>query len=178
MTSVTKAELRRAALERRAALPAAVRESLIARAPIEGAVLAKTYRSRVAAAYWPIRGEADPLPILAELGAAGLTTALPVVAGRGMPLVFRQWRPGDPLVAGPMGLKEPGAESPATEPDLLFVPLAAFDRAGHRIGYGAGFYDATLAALALKRPLAVGLAFSTQEVAAVPAQATTIRSRL
>jgi 5-formyltetrahydrofolate cyclo-ligase len=170
MTPSTKAELRRAALDRRAALPDELRRSFAARAAEAGMALARRHGSRIAAAYWPIRGEADPLPLLVALAAGGVTTALPVVEGRGRPLIFRRWRAGNPLMPGPMGLQEPSADSPATHPDLLFVPLAAFDRAGHRIGYGAGYYDATLAALAAKQPLAVGLAFSTQEVASIPAE--------
>jgi len=165
-----KAELRQAAVARRAAVTVDVRCTFASRAEKEGLALARKHQSRVAAAYWPIRGEADPLPLLAQLAAAGVTTALPVVAGRGQPLVFRHWRPGDPLLPGPMGLQEPSTESPETHPDLLFVPLVAFDRAGHRIGYGAGYYDATLATFAATRPLAIGLAFSAQEVAAIPAE--------
>jgi 5-formyltetrahydrofolate cyclo-ligase len=171
MTIRTKADLRRAALQRRAALPDEVRQAFAMRAGHEGLALARRYESRIAAAYWPIRDEADPLPLLAQLAAAGLTIALPVVAGPGQPLIFRQWPPSHPLVDAPLGLKEPARDSPATDPDLIFVPLAAFDRAGHRIGYGAGYYDATLAALAAKRPLAIGLAFSEQEVASIPAEA-------
>jgi 5-formyltetrahydrofolate cyclo-ligase len=165
-----KSDLRRAALERRAAVPQDVREAFAARAAREGLALAQWRGSRVAVAYWPIRGEADPLPLLAALAEAKIETALPVVAGRGKPLIFRAWRRGDPLVDGPLGLREPTPDSPAAEPDLLFVPLAAFDRAGHRLGYGAGYYDATLAGLRAKRPLAVGLAFSTQEVERIPAE--------
>jgi 5-formyltetrahydrofolate cyclo-ligase len=165
---VRKAELRRRALERRAAIPADTRQIFAARAAREGLALAKAQGSRIAAAYWPIRGEADPRPLLGTLAEAGLATALPVVVGRGRPLVFRLWRPGDPLIDGPLGLSQPAPSLPPAEPDLLFVPLAAFDRAGHRIGYGAGHYDATLAALAGKRPLTVGLAFSVQEIDAVP----------
>jgi 5-formyltetrahydrofolate cyclo-ligase len=171
MSADSKADLRRAALERRAAVPDEVRRAFARRAGEHGLALARRYESRIAAAYWPIRGEADPLPLLSQLAAAGVTTALPVVAGRGQPLIFRQWRPGDRLVTGPIGLREPAAESPASNPDLLFVPLAAFDRTGHRVGYGAGYYDATLAALAATRPLAIGLAFSEQEVALIPAEA-------
>jgi 5-formyltetrahydrofolate cyclo-ligase len=170
MSADAKADLRRAALERRASVLEVAREALASRAAEEGLALAQRHKSRIAAAYWPIRGEADPLPLVSALTAAGLTTALPVIAGRGKPLVFRRWRPGDPLRDGPLGLQEPAPESPAVEPDLLFVPLAAFDRGGHRIGYGAGYYDATLTALAAKQPLAIGLAFSTQEVAFVPAE--------
>jgi 5-formyltetrahydrofolate cyclo-ligase len=165
-----KSELRRAALERRAAVPQDVREAFAARAAREALALVGWRRSRVAAAYWPIRGEADPLPLLAALGGANIPTALPAVAGRGKPLIFRAWRSGDPLADGPFGLREPVPGSPTVQPDLLFVPLAAFDRAGHRLGYGAGYYDATLAALAAKRPLAVGLAFATQEVERIPAE--------
>jgi 5-formyltetrahydrofolate cyclo-ligase len=166
----SKAELRRAALKRRAAVPDGVRRTFATRAAEEGVVLAKQYQGDIAAAYWPIRGEADPLPLLAALDAAGLTTALPVVLGPGTPLLFRQWRAGDPLARGPLGLREPTADAPVMQPDLLFVPLAAFDRAGHRLGYGAGFYDATLTALSAKRPLTIGLAFSMQEVASIPAE--------
>jgi 5-formyltetrahydrofolate cyclo-ligase len=166
----SKADLRRTTLERRAAVPEEVRRAFAARAAEEGLALAKPHDSRIAAAYWPIRGEADPLPLIAELASAGLTTALPAVGGRGKPLTFRLWRPGDPLVGGRLGVKEPAASAPSVEPDLLFVPLAAFDRRGHRLGYGAGYYDATLAALAAKRPLAIGLAFSTQEVPSIPAE--------
>jgi 5-formyltetrahydrofolate cyclo-ligase len=171
MTPAAKAELRRIGLARRAAVSDEVRRAFGYKAEKEGLALARQHQSRTAAAYWPIRGEADPLPLLAQLAAAGLTTALPVVSRSGKPLIFRQWRPGDPLVAGPMGLREPPADSPPTHPDLLFVPLAAFDRGGHRVGYGAGYYDATLAELAANRPLAVGLAFSTQEAESVPAEA-------
>lgn len=171
MTVSTKADLRRAALQRRAAVPDEVRRAFALRAAQEGLGLARRHQSRIATAYWPIRGEADPLPLLARLAAAGLTTALPVVAARGSPLTFRLWRPGDQLVDGPLGLKQPAPNSAETEPNLLLVPLAAFDRAGHRIGYGAGYYDATLAALAAKRPVAIGLAFATQEVERIPAEA-------
>lgn len=170
MNAPSKADLRRAALERRAGVPEDVRVAFVARATLEGVALAKEHRARVAAGYWPIRGEADPLPLLAALAAAGLATALPRIAGRGQPLVFHLWRSGDPLVGGALGLSEPLADAPPADPDLVFVPLAAFDRTGHRLGYGAGYYDATLAVLAAKRPLAVGLAFAAQEVASVPAE--------
>jgi 5-formyltetrahydrofolate cyclo-ligase len=167
----TKAGLRRAAVERRAAVPNQVREHFAFRAAAEGLALAKGRESRIVAAYWPVRGEAEPLPLLSTLADAGLKTALPVLAGRGKPLIFRLWRPGDPLLVGPLGLRQPPPDAPAIDPDLLFVPVVAFDRAGHRLGYGHGYYDATLAALAAKQPLAIGLAFSVQEVAAIPAEA-------
>ena len=170
MVLSTKVELRRSALEQRAVVPEGVRRAFAARAAVEGLALARENHSRSAGAYWPIRGEADPLPLLAALAAAELTTGLPVVEGRGRPLLFRRWRPGDALADGPLGLREPAEAAPLVEPDLLFVPLAAFDRSGHRLGYGAGYYDATLATLAARRPLAIGLAFSSQEVAVIPAE--------
>ena len=105
-------------------------------------------------------------------GQAGFATALPVVVGRGSHLLFRLWRPGEPTVLGPMGIPEPLEAAPAVEPDLLFVPLACFDRRGHRIGYGAGYYDRTLERLrATKTIRAVGVAYGVCEVAAVPYEA-------
>ena len=77
----------------------------------------------------------------------------------GTPLTFRLWRPGEPTLKGKMAIEEPLATAPGVMPDLLFVPLAAFDRSGHRLGYGAGFYDRTLARLRAKKPIcAVGVA--------------------
>src|SRR5206468_11670119 len=122
MNAGSKADLRRAALERRAGVPDEVRLAFIARATVEGLALAKQHEARVAAGYWPIRGEADPLPLLAALGSAGLATALPRIVGRGQPLAFHLWRSGDPLVGGPLGLGEPRADAPAADPDLVFVP--------------------------------------------------------
>jgi 5-formyltetrahydrofolate cyclo-ligase len=83
--------------------------------------------------------------------------------------VFRRWRPGAPLEAAPFGLSHPPAEAGTVDPDVLLVPLAAFDRRGHRIGYGRGYYDRALARLdARGRRRAIGVAFSVQEVDAVP----------
>jgi 5-formyltetrahydrofolate cyclo-ligase len=93
-----------------------------------------------------------------------------VVAGREKPLIMREWVFGEPLVAGVWGIREPKPEAAELEPDILLVPLIAFDRAGHRIGYGAGYYDLTIVQLrARKAIIAVGLAFAVQEIAAVPA---------
>jgi 5-formyltetrahydrofolate cyclo-ligase len=94
---------------------------------------------------------------------------LPVVMGQGLPLLFRKWGPRDLLIEGPYGIMEPSSRLPEVLPDIVFVPLAAFDRRGHRIGYGAGYYDRTLQALrASKAILAIGVAFSVQEVEAIP----------
>jgi 5-formyltetrahydrofolate cyclo-ligase len=99
-----------------------------------------------------------------------------VVMGRGRPLVFRAWAWGEPLGKGQWGIREPRPDAPEVEPDILLVPLAAFDRVGHRIGYGAGYYDLTLTALRAAKPIvALGLAYAAQEIAAVPATARDAR---
>jgi 5-formyltetrahydrofolate cyclo-ligase len=104
-----------------------------------------------------------------QLAQAGAELALPVVRGRGKPLVMRAFRFGDALVTGVWGIREPMPQAPEVAPDILLVPLIVFDRRGHRIGYGAGYYDLTINSLrAQKSVLAVGLAFSAQETARVP----------
>lgn len=123
------------------------------------------------AAYAPIGDEADPMPLFEMLAARGHATGLPVTPGERAPLLFRRWQPGDALVPARFGLREPPASAPAFEPDMLLVPLLAFDRAGHRLGYGAGYYDRTLRTLRAKKPiLAVGIAYAGQEVEALPAE--------
>jgi 5-formyltetrahydrofolate cyclo-ligase len=169
-TSATiKTELRRQALARRDALPAAERqqaaETIAARAfPV---VVAP---GTVVAGFMPMKSEINPLPLLRALAGTGARLALPVVAGQGKPLIMRAWTFGAPLAAGVWGIREPEAAAPEVAPDILIVPLLAFDRAGQRVGYGAGYYDRTIAALRAKQPvLAIGLAFAVQEIAAVPA---------
>ena len=118
----------------------------------------------------PMKSEINPLPLLRRLADAGARLALPVVAGRGHPLIMRGWTFGERLASGVWGIREPGPQAPAVEPDILIVPLLAFDRRGHRIGYGAGYYDLTINALrARKSVTAVGIAFAAQEIEAVPA---------
>jgi 5-formyltetrahydrofolate cyclo-ligase len=124
----------------------------------------------VVAGYWPLQGELDPRPLLYAAATRGLRLAMPRMQGKGLPLVFHSWMPGEPLVPGPFRVMEPEAEAPLIRPDLVLAPLLAFDRRGHRLGYGAGFYDRTLAALREGHPdlQAIGLAFAAQEVEAVP----------
>jgi 5-formyltetrahydrofolate cyclo-ligase len=164
-----KADLRKKALARRRALEPSDREAFSARLADEGAKLARRLGSRVVSAFHPIGDEPDTLGLLRELAERGLVTALPVTGSRRQPLRFRAWRPGEPTIAGPLRILEPPPSAREVEPDLLFVPLAAFDRRGHRIGYGAGHYDRALAALRARGPVrAVGVAYSVCEVAAVP----------
>jgi 5-formyltetrahydrofolate cyclo-ligase len=123
----------------------------------------------VVSGFWPIKEEIDIRPLMIELFGAGCQMALPVVQGRGKPLLFRAWRPGDPLEAGVFGTLQPAARRETVEPDALLVPLLACDEAGWRLGYGGGFYDRTLAGLrARRRVTAVGVGFDAQLVPEVP----------
>ena len=167
-----KAILRREALARRKTLAPGTRAAFTDRLVAEGLRLARLWSPAVISAFHPIRDEPDALALLQALSQAGYATALPVVAGRGNRLLFRLWRPGEPTVLGAMAIPEPIELAPAAEPELLFVPLACFDRRGHRIGYGAGYYDRTLERLrATKAIHAVGVAHGVCEVAAVPYEA-------
>jgi len=167
-----KAALRRDALARRGAVGAQARAAFSGRLADEGLRLARRWRPQVVSAFHSLRGEPDTLPLLTALAAEDFATALPAVVGRGAPLTFRLWRPGDPTRAGVMSILEPLVTAPAVDPDLLFVPLACFDRRGHRIVYGAGYYDRSLARLRAIKPVhAVGVAYGVCEVAAVPYEA-------
>jgi 5-formyltetrahydrofolate cyclo-ligase len=125
-------------------------------------------RGKVLSGYMPMRSEIDPLPAMAaHQGPVGV----PVIIGKGQPLRFREWSPGVRMVEGAFRalIPEDGAW---VEPEVLIVPLLAWDRRGYRLGYGGGFYDRTLAALKAKHPvLAVGFAFAAQEVPEVPTDA-------
>jgi 5-formyltetrahydrofolate cyclo-ligase len=167
-----KTALRREALALRRAAASGVRVAFSRRLAEEGSRLARLWRPRVVSAFHPLRDEPDTLELLKALAAEDFATALPVVVGRGSALTFRLWRPGDPTRTGAMSIPEPLETAPAVDPDLLFVPLACFDRRGHRIGYGAGYYDRSLARLrAMKAVHAVGVAYEVCEVAAVPNEA-------
>jgi 5-formyltetrahydrofolate cyclo-ligase len=119
----------------------------------------------VVAGFWPLAGEIDIRPLLHALVDRGHPVVLPVTPPRGSPLAFRLWRPGDAMALGRFGTPVPVGETMA--PAMLLVPLLAFDRGGHRLGYGAGYYDRTLAALPGARTL--GCAFAAQELDSVPA---------
>ena len=163
-----KAELRRAGQARRDALPAEVRKAVaeaIAARPFPLAIAP----GMIVSGFMPLKSEINPLPLMRKLADVGARLALPVVAGRGMPLIMRAWSWGEPLVPGVWGIREPGPAAATVEPDIVLVPLLAFDRSGHRIGYGAGYYDLTIAQLRANKPVvAVGIAFAAQEIETVP----------
>lgn len=172
---MSKTDLRTAALARRDALTSAQREAA-SRAVAARAFPAAIANETIVAGYAPIRSEIDPRPLMQALAARGARLALPCVTARDAPLVFRAWAPAQLLTPGAFGIAEPSTGAPALTPDIILVPLAAFDRAGHRIGYGAGFYDRTLAALRTTRSvMAIGLAFAVQESASIPAAPHDVR---
>ena len=166
---MTKAELRLNALAARAAVKD--REARQARALERLGALIGPARGRVLAGYVPMRDEIDPLPFMAAWEGP---VCVPVVVGKGLPLVFRRWAPDVRMVPGTFGTMVPAEDVPLV-PDVLIVPLVAFTDTGDRLGYGGGFYDRTLAAL--PGADAVGLAFAVQRVEALPLEPTDVRLR-
>ena len=164
-----KAQLRAEALAKRDVLPATERAAAaeaIAARPFPVSIAAGT----VVSGFSPMKTEINPLPLMRKVAQLGARLALPAIAGRGKPLIMRAYAFGDELARGQWGIREPKADAPEVAPDVLIVPLAAFDRAGHRIGYGAGYFDITINALRAKKTIiAMGVAFAAQEVASVPA---------
>ena len=164
-----KSQLRAEALARRDALPAAVRAAAAETIATRSFPL-RIERGMIVSGFSPMKSEINPVPLMRKLAEAGARLALPAIAGRGKPLIMRAWSFGEPLASGQWGIREPTPDAPAVAPDILIVPLAAFDRAGHRIGYGAGYYDMTINALRARKPVtAIGIAFAAQEIAHVPA---------
>jgi 5-formyltetrahydrofolate cyclo-ligase len=167
--SATKAALRTAAHARRAGLPDPARDRAITTHLT--AFLASTMGT--VSGYWPMRSEVDIRPALAAL-AATRTVALPVVLGRAQPLLFRAWTPATALVPAAFGTQVPPDTAPVVVPQVLLIPLLAFDPQGWRLGYGGGFYDRTLARLRPAGPvLAIGVAYAGQQVDHVPHDPTT-----
>lgn len=124
------------------------------------------------AGYVPMRGEADLMPLMHDVLRQGFNLALPVVVAKDQPLIFRYWDGVAPLCPGPYGTLHPADNAPQVQPDLLLIPLLAFDHAGYRLGYGGGFYDRTLE-LRRTDPLfspvaAIGVGYACQQVADVP----------
>ena len=167
--ALAKAALRRSAETARAAAHAAVGAEAAEALARHGIQVLAERSFRSVAGYWPMRTEIDLRPLLIALANTGREVALPAVTRLGQPLDFRRWRPGMALATGRFGTQHPPEDAKRIEPDVLLIPLLAFDRRHFRLGYGAGFYDRTLADLrARKTVLAVGVGFAAQRVEAVP----------
>ncbi|MFV0512165.1 MAG: 5-formyltetrahydrofolate cyclo-ligase [Jhaorihella sp.] len=166
-----KAAARKAAFARRKAAHAAARgDSVPAPAAHLSSVLAG-HRGVPLAGYMPIRTEIDPLPAMAEAAAHG-PVGVPVILGAGQPLAFARWEPGAAMVQGMFGAPIPEHED-FIDPEIVIVPLVAFDPAGNRLGYGGGYYDRTLEALRASHPvLAIGFAWDAQQADDLPLEAT------
>src|SRR3954466_5060094 len=166
----SKGDLRIAALARRDALSDQQRATASEALAKRGMPLA-IKPGAVVAGYSPIRRAIDPAPLMRMLAAHGAQLALPAITARGKSLIFRAWSPNDRLMLGSLGIPEPSPAAAELVPDVMLVPLAAFDQSGHRIGYGAGHYDVTLAHLRkAKAVIGIGLAFAVQEIKNVPMQ--------
>ena len=168
MTAEAKAEARKRAISaRKLAHAAGLGERMTAAlleeiGPGEG---------RVIAGYMPIRTEADPRPAMAELCRMN-RLCVPVIEGAGLPLKFREWTPGAPMVEGAFGAAIP-AEGDWLTPEIVIVPLVAFDARLNRLGYGGGFYDRTLEGLRAQATMrAIGLAYGAQELPELPLEPT------
>jgi 5-formyltetrahydrofolate cyclo-ligase len=167
--ATAKQAVRRAALDKRLAIDEATAAAAAAQIADNAFGWLALTAARIVALYAPIRGEVDPAPLAARLSANGIQLLLPMVIDPKGPLVFRAWLPDDTLVPGYARILEPRADSPILTPDVVVVPLAAFDRRGFRIGYGGGHYDRTLSALRAEGEVtALGYAYAAQEVEYVP----------
>ena len=125
--------------------------------------------SRIVSGFSSINDEINVGPLMQRLSDEGFPLALPVIAGKGKPLIMRAWKLGERLQKKTWGIKEPLPDAPEVHPDIVLVPLLAFDAEGYRLGYGGGFYDRTLAKLRAVKPIiAIGVAYDEQRVDAVP----------
>ena len=124
---------------------------------------------QIVSGFFPYQSEIDTRSLLGKLAGEGWTTCLPIVIANGQPLQFRRWLSGEPTIKGVWGIPRPPDTAPELEPDVLIIPMLAFDRKGFRLGYGGGFYDRTLEKLrTIKNVIAIGVAYAAQELDEVP----------
>ena len=171
--ALAKEKLRAEALARRREISAAARKSASARIAANFTARFQPRPGSVVAGYWPLPDEADIRALMSALADGGCEIALPVVLGPGEPLEFRKYVAGDDLRDAAFGTKVPAPGQPVLRPDIVIVPMLAFDAQGYRLGFGKGYYDRTLARLrapgaGVAAPLAVGVAFDSGRLDAVP----------
>lgn len=123
-------------------------------------------QGRVFSAYWPIKGEPDLRPLMAELHGLGVSVALPLVETKAAPLTFRRWTPETQMVRGDWNIPVPPPEAPVVTPEITLAPLVGWSSDGYRLGYGGGYFDRTLAALK-PRPFAIGVGFASARLATI-----------
>jgi 5,10-methenyltetrahydrofolate synthetase len=157
-----RATLRREKIAARLALPAAAHRAASVAIRHHLTEILLPLRSGTIAFCMPIRAEVDCQPLILHLLAAGWQAAMPVVWETDAPMEFRGWTPDAPMTTDPFGIPIPAAGSVA-HPDVILLPLVAFDAAGYRLGYGGGYFDRTLAVIQ-PRPLAVGVGFDLAAV--------------
>ncbi|MCP4317120.1 MAG: 5-formyltetrahydrofolate cyclo-ligase [Hyphomicrobiales bacterium] len=167
-----KSELRRKALGGRDAMGDEVRIEASLKIQEIGASLIEVRTDEIVSGFWPIRSEVDLRPLMFTLQEKGARLCLPVIIDKST-IVFRELVRGAEMVETGFGTAGPGPQAEVLDPTTMLVPLAAFDRTGHRIGYGAGYYDRAIAELRKKgiQPRLIGVAFDVQEVDAVPSEA-------
>ena len=158
-----RADLRREKIAARVALPTATHVRLSAQLEARLRPLLRSCHPEIIGYCWPIRGEFDCRPLVLELLQQGVRACLPLVLAIGSAMEFREWKPGSPMREDRYGIHHP-ASGAILVPDLLLIPVNAFDSHGYRLGYGGGYFDRTLAALD-PRPLAVGVGFELARVA-------------
>lgn len=174
MTDDTKLEakkkLRAEALERRKAAFAQHGAEASRKIAAHGVDFLAATPGAIVSGFAAINDEINPAPLMTWLQAEGFRLALPVMQGRGKPLLMRAWTPGDAMNAAAWGIAEPMDDKPAVDPDILLVPLLAFDARGYRLGYGGGFYDRTLAAraaLPASKPRVIGVGYGLAAIASI-----------
>ncbi len=170
-TGEEKQILRKELQARRDAIAPAIREK--ATLGIARISLSFTgFGSGTISGFYPFGSEINILPLLEKASENGFTTALPVIVAKNQPLLFRNWKPGDPLIKGVWDIPIPPEQAKQAIPDIVLVPLLGFDDEGFRIGYGGGYYDRTLEQLTKTRKIvSVGLAFAAQYVSYIPHEA-------
>ena len=166
---LNKSEARKSAANARANAHRAGGETAALKLASHAFPLSVRVESNIVSGFYPYQSEIDTRSLLGRLAGEGWVTALPIVIAKGEPLEFRRWYAGETTIPGKWDIPRPLHEAPIVEPDVLLVPMLAFDREGYRLGYGGGFYDRTLALLRQKKSvIAIGVAYAAQEVASVP----------
>jgi 5-formyltetrahydrofolate cyclo-ligase len=160
---------RQSAAKRRAEAHARLSDMAGATLARRGLPAGLSLRSGIVSGFMPYKSEISTLPLLEALSGQGWQTVLPVVVAEHQPLIFRAWKPGEALEPGVWNIPVPPAGAAELDPDVLLVPMLAFDRLGYRLGYGGGFYDRTLEKLRRAKTItAIGVAYAAQQVDGVP----------